>query len=255
MKINKVGCLMCCCFCVISLYAQAVNPEWLNLLNLGAQSEKAHKYTESLSYYMKAYEKGDSIISPYEIASMYVAGNSQISADISKAIKWMEISANHGNPSAMVFLGDMYYEGIGVPQNLYQSVDWYMKASKQNDADGMHKLAIAYLDGEGILKNVSKAIQLLQQAAEKGSAEAMDTLAIIYGFGKDDIEPDMNKFVFWSRMGAENGNPQSQYRLGSIYLNGLGGVKADYDEAVKWFRQSASQGYQLSIKKLSDLGY
>lgn len=229
------------------------NPEWLDYLNKGEQANQNKNYSQAIKFYQQAIEKGDSLISPYEMALLLVEGTPEFSPNISKAISLMEISAKHENPIAMTFLGDAYYFGMGVSQNLYQSFDWYRKAAELDDPNGQYKLALMYLDGEGVPQNTKKGLDWLQKAADNGSAAAMDSFAIIYGYGQFGLAEDLEKFVYWSRKGAENGDPQSQYRMGLIYLNGIGGVKSNKTEAIKWFQKSAEQGYELSIIKLAEI--
>lgn len=236
-----------------SLPLSSQNPEWLDLLNRGEKAYQNKNYNQALSYYKQAIEKGDSVVSPFQAGMLLAQGSEDFKSNISEAIDLMKLAERNGNFDAMVFLGDLYYHGVGVTQNNYIAVDYYYKASQLNHPDGQYKLALMYLDGEGIPTNITKGLELLQKAADNGSPGAMDAFAVIYGYGKYGVQSDEKKFAEWSRKGAEAGDAQAQYRMGLINLHGIGGYKQNKYEAVKWLEKSANQGYELAIIKLAEI--
>ena len=84
------------------------------------------------------------------------------------------------NPDALAlwsYLGDMYDEGLGVPQNHAKAVEWFQKAADQGNDMGQVCLAGMYQQGLGVPQNHAKAAQWYQKAADQGNDGAKIALA------------------------------------------------------------------------------
>ena len=51
------------------------------------------------------------------LGAIYLYGLGGVPKDFKKAFKWFKLGAEQDHASAQVFLGKMYYEGKGVPQD------------------------------------------------------------------------------------------------------------------------------------------
>lgn len=71
---------------------------------------------------------------------LYCRGNG-VPQDHTKAIYWLEKSANQGNANAQSTLGLIYYFGDCVPKDYTKAIYWFKKASKQRDAIANYYLA------------------------------------------------------------------------------------------------------------------
>ena len=60
--------------------------------------------------------------------------------------------AEQGDSDAQYFLGVMYKNGQGVPQDDAESVQWYRLAANQGDADAQYNLGVMYKNGKGSRK-------------------------------------------------------------------------------------------------------
>jgi len=88
---------------------------------------------------LQAYEKGD-----YEAA-----------------VQEWTLLAEQGDAESQASLGDMYYEGRGVPQNGEESVQWYLMAAEQNHARAQGRLCSIFGDrGSRIQTDQQKAVIL-----------------------------------------------------------------------------------------------
>jgi len=130
--------------------------------------------------------------------------------DYATALGIIRPLAERGNAVAQNELGDMYYEGRGVPQAEAEAVKWYQRAALQGLPAAQHMLALSYEYGTGVVRNDAEALKWLRRAAEQG-----------YG--------------------------ASQHRLGEMYekpwrWGGKIGITQDYVEAHKWFNLSAASG-------------
>lgn len=77
-------------------------------------------------------------------------------------------SAERGDASAQWQLGEMYYRGEGVPEDVALAMRWYEKAAEQGDASAQICLGRMYRAGEGVSRDDSLALGWYRKAAEQG---------------------------------------------------------------------------------------
>ncbi len=58
--------------------------------------------------------------------------------------------AEQGDVEAQTKIGQMYYRGMGVPENYAEAAKWYRKAAEQGDAGAQGSLGMMYFSGEGV---------------------------------------------------------------------------------------------------------
>ncbi len=81
-------------------------------------------------------------------------------------------NAQTGDAEAENKLGEMYYYGDEIEQDLEQAVYWFKEAAKQKHADAMYNLGVCMVRGEGIDRNESTGLGFIRQAAKLGSKAA-----------------------------------------------------------------------------------
>jgi TPR repeat protein len=127
--------------------------------------------------------------------------------------------------------------------------------AEQEDAEAQYFLGILYYNGAGVPQDYTEARRWLQMAAEQGYAEAQFLLGVLYYNGAG-VPEDYTEARCWYQMAAEQGHAKAQYNLGGLYYNGAG-VPQDYTEAGRWLQMAAEQGYaeaQYFLGGLYDLG-
>ncbi len=97
--------------------------------------------------------------------------------DFAKALPLLEQAADVGNTRAMNILGDLYYDGRGVPQEYGRAREWYQKAADAGNVSAMTNLGWLYEKGMGVTQDYSKAREWYQKAADAGNADAKEALA------------------------------------------------------------------------------
>ena len=106
--------------------------------------------------------------------------------------------AEEGDAEAQNELGDCYYFGEKIKEDIDQAVIWYMKAASQGNDDAQYSLGWCYENGEGVAKNDQQALMWYKKSAENGNREAQDILISHYNYGvgvwkkNDDDENDGN---------------------------------------------------------------
>lgn len=85
-----------------------------------------------------------------------------------KSFYWFEKAAQQENLQAQVYVGMMYYGGIGTVQDLKRAAYWYEKAAKNGDPDAQRSLAEMYCYGQGVLRDLQQCSILSKKAHEQG---------------------------------------------------------------------------------------
>ena len=94
--------------------------------------------------------------------------------DYKTAYKLFLPYAEQGDASAQYNLGQMYYEGQGVPQNYKEAVKWYRLAAEQGNASAQSNLAGNYYQGLGVPKDYVSAHMWINLAASNGEEDAIE---------------------------------------------------------------------------------
>ena len=99
--------------------------------------------------------------------------------DYATALHELKPLAEQGNSDAQAFLGLMYRDGRGIPQNYAEAVKWYRKAAEQGEAttlEGRRTIAMAqlmigtmYLYGWGAPQNYVRAHMWFDLAASRSA--------------------------------------------------------------------------------------
>ena len=69
--------------------------------------------------------------------------------------------AEQGDVEAQYSLGNMYYRGMGVPENYAEAAKWYRKAAEQGMAQAQSSLGSMYASGEGVPQDFVQAYKWL----------------------------------------------------------------------------------------------
>lgn len=99
-----------------------------------------------LDYYKKLIEDSEpSSKTLYSLGEAYLHGNVFMNINIPKAIKYFTMASNKEHSDAMIRLGEIYENGIGVEQDLSIAMHWYTQADKKGNEIASSKLVLACL--------------------------------------------------------------------------------------------------------------
>src|SRR6476620_6260260 len=84
-----------------------------------------------------------------------------------EAAKWFRRAADQGDTVALIYLGVMYNEGRGVPQDYAEAAKWYKLAAEQGDALAQYNLGLSYARGEGVTPDPVTAHMWLNLASAR----------------------------------------------------------------------------------------
>ena len=167
----------------------------------------------------------------------------------------LTLKAKSGEAEAQNALGEAYYDGKGVTENLPEAVKWFTRAAEQENAKAQYNLGICYYYGNGVYQNYGEAEKWYTKAAEQGYTEAQNDLGYCYEFG-EGVDKNLKEAVEWYTKAAEQGLPLAQCNLGACYEYG-NGVEKNLEETIKWYTKAANQGYakaQYLLGKAYDKG-
>lgn len=166
-----------------------------------------------LSYFTEAANKGYSE-SQYWLGLMYFSGKSfepkywlGITQDFDTAFEYFMKSQEH--PTSQYFLGQMYYEGIGIKKDFKQAFFWFSKSAELGDIKSQTYLGMCYFDGNGTLKNPERAIFWWQKAAEANDSMAQYALGMCY-FKGIGVNTNKSKAAYWIEKAYKNGNEDAK---------------------------------------------
>lgn len=160
--------------------------------------------------------------------------------DFTAALREWRPLAEEGDARAQFYLGIMYANGEGVPENDRQAAYWFRKSARQGNSQSQYHLGTLYANGEGVPEDDPQAVYWFRKSAKQGDARAQFNLGVIYEFG-EGVPEDDRQAVNWYRQAAEQGHARAQFGLGRMYADGAG-VTRDNVQAYTWFNLAAARG-------------
>ena len=109
----------------------------------------------------------------YLIMILFFATASGVFAQTANIVT-LTLKAKSGEAEAQNALGEAYYDGKGVTENLTEAVKWFTKAAEQENAKAEYNLGNCYYYGNGVPKDHKKAIYYFEQAALKNQDGAKE---------------------------------------------------------------------------------
>jgi len=144
---------------------------------------------------------------------------------------------NDADPKAMTLLGELYAEGLGVPQDDRRAAEWYGLAAARGDSNAMFALAMFALNGRAGRRDRDASTRWLAAAAKLGHPLAAYDLALLYIEGQM-FPQDFGRAAELLRIAAQGGSADAQYALGTFYKTGRG-VPQDARQAAQWWAKAA----------------
>jgi uncharacterized protein len=114
-----------------------------------------------LAMLQRAADKGSSEAEK-DLAQLYLNGTPGVAADRPQALKWLAVSARHGNVDAMVDLGHMSVNAPIDGRNLAKGYCWLMRAALLDHVQAQEKLSMLFALGEKDDRGTVIAVDLPQ---------------------------------------------------------------------------------------------
>ncbi len=175
--------------------------------------------------------------------AMLFLGDHLLATDPATAAGWYQKAADLGAPEAMFALGNLYFKGVGVPEEPERASQWFRLASDKGFVRAKIYLAECYEEGKGgVPRNFDRAFALLNEALvlEPNNAVAMEKLGVDYERGRGTSVDVRKAFALTQRAAVELHDANALANLGVYYMNGSGGPK-DPKKAAALFKEGAEK--------------
>jgi hypothetical protein len=100
-----------------------------------------------------------------------------------EAMKWYRMTADRGNATGMNAIGDLYFQGRGVPTDYGEAMNWYRRAAANGNATAQEGIGSLYENGQGVPVDHAQAIKWFRRSAAHGNADAANWLGYLYAHG------------------------------------------------------------------------
>ncbi len=161
--------------------------------------------------------------------------------DYEEALALWTVRAEEGDVPALVQIGRMYEQGLGVGRNPRMAADWFTLAAAQGYLEAQIQLAALYGAGPLAMRRPDLALQWYKSAAEQGDTQAQVNAAILYASGPRGVVQNPEAAAKWYQFAAEHGHPAAQLAVG-LLLEDREADNPSNLQAYAWFRLSAAQG-------------
>ena len=147
------------------------------------------------------------------IAQDYDAGLKAAQAgDFQTALKEWKPLADQGHAYAQYYLGLMYANGEGVPEDDAEAARWLRLAADQGLADAQYNLGLKYASGEGVPEDDAEAAGWYRLAADQGLAGAQHRLGLMYYNGRGVLQDNVTAHMWFNIAGANGAEFGRDYR-------------------------------------------
>jgi hypothetical protein len=119
------------------------------------------------------------------------------------------------DPVTVNSLGQMAYDGDGVPKDYAEAAKWYRMAAEQGYAKAQHNLALMHENGEGGPQDYVEAAKWYLLASQQGLAASQNNLAALYETGRGVPQSD-SEAIKWYREGFKNGDENAVSNLNRL---------------------------------------
>lgn len=120
--------------------------------------------------------KAGDVNAQFKLGYMYqnAEGIVQSEPDYYLSVKYYRMAAHNGHRGAIHNLGTLYYQGLGVPQDLEAAYRNFFKAAKLGETASMIMLGRMYENGTYVTKDLNSALYWYQMAYKAGVAKTWD---------------------------------------------------------------------------------
>lgn len=124
--------------------------------------------------------------------------------DFATATRLLYPLAKQGDAVAQNNLGQMYFSGLGEPQDYAEAARWFERSAKQGNDLGQFNLGKMYCIDKGVSVDEFKVVKWLTLAAEQGNNFAKMELGSLYNIGCPTTVADLLAHVYGKAAAGTN---------------------------------------------------
>jgi FOG: TPR repeat, SEL1 subfamily len=161
--------------------------------------------------------------------------------DYATALKEFMPLAEQGDASAQYNLGQIYRQGLGVPEDYKTAVKWNTLAAEQGHAKAQYNLGMMYDNGQGVLQDYKTAVKWYILSAEQGHAKAQYNLGVTYALGQGVIEDKVYAHM-WANIANSNGHENGKKLMEFLLEQGI--TPSQIEKAQDLARECVKKNYK-----------
>ena len=165
-----------------------------------------------------------------------------------KTNKALELAAKAGDAESQFECGMMYASR----KNGKAALSWLKKAADQDHTLSQYQLGELYFYGELVDEDLNLAYAWYEKAALRGNMQAQYQLVELLSY--EDFPDPENKLSFsWCEKSANQGYAPAQVELADRFLDGEEGAEKNIDKALFWYKKAAAQGDEDALSAIEEI--
>lgn len=222
------------------------------LYTLCAQ-DMADNFPKALTYLnrLEQLDRKENSYIAYYLGKLYLMDENRLK-DVSKAIAYLQETAEQENDMALYTLGKLYLSEKDVPKNVPFAVSCLERAAKLENSYAEYQLGQLYIRGIDMPQDVGLGLWYLNSAADKDNDMALYALGKLHLTGENGVEQNIGKALDCFHRAAGLDNAAACYQLGKIYLAGIF-VQKNVGTALAYFEKSASLDNDAAMYALGNI--
>lgn len=224
---------------------------WVELASLlYRRAEEIVAVDETLNHRILEKATAGDVISQYELGVLCINGWG-VEQDIEGGSMWLKRAADAGFFMAMDDLGVLYKEralGKGKEKDAWS---YFLRAAGLGYRGGEFHLGECYYEGIGVEQDLEKAVTCYKRALAHGSMEAADALGTMAVLGEGMPADEKAAFTYF-RTAVKGGYIASLYKLGDCYYYGRGTAQ-DFGRARDLFEKAWGNGDKAAAVRMGTI--
>lgn len=152
----------------------------------------------------------------YIVGILSLNGGPNIKKNKEAACRWFKEASEQNHVDAKCQLATLYLEGKVVPKDLVMAMTLLEESANLGDLSALLLLGNVYLSGaDGFPKNFTKAREYFEKAAEQQSGEAAFQLSVIHAQGLG-VEPDTVQGYKWFQQAVDLNQPDAVRKMSEM---------------------------------------
>jgi uncharacterized protein len=202
------------------------------------QDQSGENLPDVINRLEKALERGCSTAALF-LGNIFFDGIGS-ARDPVKAYGHFAFAAEEGDPESAFKAGNCKANGVGTEQNDEDALEWYLLAAKGGQREAQYSISQIDRRLTNVQLSDEEKFGWLCESARRGYPPALNALGwdlIIQEYGDDTVEQGIK----YLRQSAKLGDADAQFKLGVLYNEGIG-VPEDESTAANWWKVSADNG-------------
>jgi len=201
-------------------------------------------YAQAAHWFMRAAQDGDP--SAQNVLGQLLYEGLGLEQDVAASLRWLASAAETGNPEYLFDYAVVLETTEGFT-DLTRAAALYDQAAQAGHLPAMVSLGVLYQNGIGVEQDFAKAKQLYERGVQVGHPRAQNNLGLLYVRG-NGVEQDYARAAALFEAAASQGLRPAMANLGVLYENGFG-VPVDVERADELYRMSGSGSQAAQSEK------